>query len=153
MSDRKPIYCPNLPEILTQLQATEYPWVDGGIENQRIIFAWGQDRGLDKLDFQLVRAAIHHLGPSALETKKASVAPVAPPPPEPATVRQPRHNWNQYVKSGAAIPLKAPDGTTCPPEVLQRCSAKQVRDYVRADEKEKKPWLSDFTDKGSQFRR
>jgi hypothetical protein len=153
MSDRKPIYCPNLPEILTQLQG-EFPWVDSGTENQHIIFAWGQDHGFEKLDFEIVRAAVHNLGKSALDFRKDPPAPVTPPPaPEPAIVRQPRHNWNQYVKSGAAIPLKAPDGTACPPEVLQRCSAKQVRDYVRAEEKEKKPWLSDFTDKGSQFRR
>jgi hypothetical protein len=152
MSDLKPIYCPNLPEILEKLQQTEYPWMDTGETNRRIIFQWGQEKGLEKLDFQLVRAAIHHLGPSALETKKAPVAVIAPPPP-PTPPRVPRYDWHQYIKSGKALPLTAPDGSRCPPEVLQACTAKQVRDYVREEEKEKKPWLTDFSDRGSQFRR
>jgi hypothetical protein len=146
MSERKPIFCPNLDEILTKLQETEYPWMDIGAENRSIIFQWGQDHGIDLLDFQSVRAAIHNLGPSALESKK----PIAPPPapPAPAPVRAPRFDWHQYIKSGAAIPLKGPDGSTCPSDVLEKCTLQQVKNYVRLQEMEKKPWLSSFADQG-----
>jgi hypothetical protein len=85
----KPIICSNMDDILKRLQATEFPWCDTGIENQRIIFAWGQRQGLESLDFETVRAAIHNLGPGALESPKAPVAPVVPPPAAPETARPP----------------------------------------------------------------
>jgi hypothetical protein len=147
MSERKAIYYPNLDEILAKLQQTEYPWMDVGLENKSIIIAWCQDHDVKTIDFQTARAACHNLGPSALESKKPSVAaPPAPPAPTPA--RAPRFDWHQYIKSGAAIPLKGPDGSTCPNEVLEKCTLQQVKALVRFQEMEKKPWLSGFADQG-----
>jgi hypothetical protein len=143
--ERKPIYCPNLVEILTQLQA-EYPWLDTGQPNRDIIFAWGQDHGFETMDYGLVRAAVHNLGQSALETRKpVAVAPQPPPPPAPV---QPRFDWHQFIASGKQLPLTAPDGSRCPPEVLERCTLKQVKDYVKAEDMEKKPWLTGHADQG-----
>jgi hypothetical protein len=143
--ERKQILCPNLEEILTQLQA-EYPWLDAGPENRHVIFGWGQSHGFETLDYALVRAAVHQIGQSGLETRKP-VAVVAPPPPPPAPV-QPRFDWTQYITSGKALPLTAPDGSRCPPEVLERCTLKQVREYVKAEDMEKKPWLTGHADQG-----
>ena len=139
----KPIFCPNMSEILEKLQATEYPWIDTGETNRHIVFAWGQEKGLEKLDFQLVRAAIHHLGPSALETKKAPVAPVAPPPP-PEPPKPARFDW--YSIGAGEIPLEGPDGSTPPESYLQSSSVTraQITSLVKRQERQKKPWLTQY---------
>jgi hypothetical protein len=150
MSDHKAIYYTNLDEILTKLQATEYPWMDIGQENKNIIISWCQDHDVTTIDFQTARVAIHNLGPGALESKKALVAPPPPPPPPPAP-KAPRFDW--YSVGAGEIPLEGPDGSTPPQEYLQSSSVSvaQLHSLVARQDKQRKPWLTDFTDKGSKF--